>query len=185
MKKIDKFLALPSQQTRKLEYCCGPSNSSSNNGEVSIASEPQFKEISFYELMPLPLKCMEKTQRVRRKAINYRGTLVMKDLYDKTDDNIKKISDLKKRKTKPIKKSNFREQKNWYCHGCEEDEIADTRQFIKCSKRYHEACLGLRVDDTDSSKDFEFGATRVRVCCQGGKLRQSFVSEGAGMNSEC
>ncbi|XP_057330208.1 uncharacterized protein LOC130670746 [Microplitis mediator] len=47
------------------------SNPSLDNGEVSNASEPQFKETSFYELMPSPLKRMDTTQRIRKKAINY------------------------------------------------------------------------------------------------------------------
>lgn len=86
--------------------------------------------------MPTPVKNMEKMPTVRRKAINYRGTPVIKDLAS------------------TLKGRNFTKQNqgSWYCCGCDEDKMADMRQCSKCGNWYLEECVGLPADDIGSFK---------------------------------
>lgn len=65
----------------------------------------------------------------------------------------------KEKKTTSVKKSTSKNnsgtsknEKSSYFVGCEEVEVADMRQRIKCRKRYHEECVGLSVGDTDDSE---------------------------------
>ena len=62
-----------------------------------------------------------------------------------------------RKRRKKIKTSNLKgrsdtkqKQVSWYCHGCEEDKMADMKQCAKCGKWYHEECVGLSADDTDT-----------------------------------
>mgnify|MGYP006948247690 CR=1 FL=1 len=74
--------------------------SSDDEDNVPLA---QGKRESFKQLMPVPAKNTEKTATVRRKAINYRGTPITKDLFDRKKD-LKNEKDKRSRAVKRIEK---------------------------------------------------------------------------------
>ena len=100
-------------------------------------------DISFHELLPTPINQTEKARPIRKKAINYRGTLVTKDLFKESKGSSAPINTGKSADSKQAKAS-------WYCHACMEDKIADMRQCTECGKWYHEECVGLTQEDTDA-----------------------------------
>lgn len=61
--------------------------SSSSGEDEDNVPLVQLKRTAFEELMPTPIKVTNKTPTVRKKAINYRGTPVTKDLFDKIKKN--------------------------------------------------------------------------------------------------
>lgn len=121
------------------------SSSSDDEDNVPLA---QVKGASFKQLLPTPAKNTEKTPTVRRKAINYRGTPVTRDLFNKKKIE-KKTSKMKKTKGAESSKEN---RESWYCHACKQEEETAMRMCCKCSKWYHEECVGLTEEDDD---DFE------------------------------
>ncbi|KAJ0181796.1 hypothetical protein K1T71_002518 [Dendrolimus kikuchii] len=128
--------------------CCSvpTSRCPSSDDEEDHVPLAQMRRTVFQQLMPTPAKNTEKTLTVRRKAINYRGTPVTKDLFEITKKE-KKI-----KKTSIIKDTYDTEQNDasWYCHACEEDKMKDMMPCLKCGKWYHGECVGLTVDDTDN-----------------------------------
>lgn len=56
----------------------------------------QLKRNDFYDLLPTPVKVQTKIPTKRRKAINYRGTAVTKDLFNKYNDEKRKPSNKRK-----------------------------------------------------------------------------------------
>lgn len=56
--------------------------------------------------MPTPVKVQTCTPTVRRKAINYRGTLITKDLFDKYNQEKINSKEVKVTKEKKINKTN-------------------------------------------------------------------------------
>lgn len=131
--------------------------SSSSGDDEDNVPLVQLKRTAFEELMPTPIKVTNKTPTVRKKAINYRGTPVTKDLFNKIKKINKKTSTVKKRKTTAVNYSapkdddgSSLDQERWYCYGCEEDRMAHMRTYKKCGKWYHEECVGLTEDDADN-----------------------------------
>ncbi|XP_028034695.1 uncharacterized protein LOC114246399 [Bombyx mandarina] len=138
--RIDSRVNRPSGTFYRMVY--GSSSSDDEEDQVPLAL---VKRTAFQQLMPTPAKNIEKTQNVRRKAINYRGTPVIKDLFDKNkkEKKIRKRSTLKERHDK-------QNDAIWYCHACEEDKMEDMRACSNCGKWYHEECVGLTVNDIDN-----------------------------------
>lgn len=68
------------------------SSSSDNEDNIPLA---QVKRTSFKQLLPTPAKNTEKTPTVRRKAINYKGTPITKNLFNKNkiEKDIKNYKD--------------------------------------------------------------------------------------------
>lgn len=159
----------------------GTSSSSDESDDLPIS---RLKRNDFYDLLPTPVKVQTSTPTVRRKAINYRGTPVTKDLFDKYNQekiNSKEVKGNKRKKNKqnenitgrkdkkkfkntlnPKKaktasarksttvKDKSQKQVSWYCHACKEDRMDDAmRQCSRCSKWYHEECVGLTAEDAD------------------------------------
>lgn len=126
---------------------------------------------TFKGLIPTPNFAVVKSHP-RRKALNYKGQRIVKDLFEKKkelkDDkcytkkgnNKKKMlskgrkygakKDNKKTRTtekhKP-KKTNLDD--TWFCHGCKLDKKEDMRICKKCLKWYHEDCVGLTKEDNE------------------------------------
>ncbi|XP_063633730.1 uncharacterized protein LOC134804559 [Cydia splendana] len=131
-------------------------NSSTSDDDEDNMPLIQLKKTAFQDLMPTPLKALNKTPTIRKKAINYRGTPVTKDLFDKKAKENKsrnskvKSSMAKKKNTSKSKGRENKIQEIWYCHGCQEDKVADMRKCVKCGKWYHEECVGLSATDTEN-----------------------------------
>ncbi|CAH2237471.1 jg12804 [Pararge aegeria aegeria] len=133
---------------------------------------------TFKELIPTPNFAVVKS-RPRRKAINYKGQRIVKDLFEKRQDNnndmgktkdatirknMKKISNKENKKltkkNNKKKKSQKKIDKNkktktdmkdkWFCHGCKLEREQDMRRCIKCAKWYHEECVGLTKNDNEA-----------------------------------
>ncbi|XP_074032075.1 uncharacterized protein [Leptinotarsa decemlineata] len=140
--RIDNTPKKSSEMFHRMVY---GSSSSDDEDNVPLA---QVKRASFKQLLPTPAKNTEKTPTVRRKAINYRGTPVTKDLFDKNKIE-KKTSKMKSTKGAKSRKEN---RESWYCHACKQEQETAMRMCCKCSKWYHEECVGLTEEDDD---DFE------------------------------
>lgn len=163
----------------------GTSSSSDESDDDLPLNQLTKKRI--YDLMPTPVKDQPSTPSVRRKAINYRGTPVTKDLFNKYNQekrNSKEEKDNKRKKNKQDKnftdvetgrkektkfkkalnpkktkvvsakksttvKGKSQKQGSWYCHACKEDRRDAMRKCSRCSKWYHEECVGLTAEDTD------------------------------------
>lgn len=138
-KIIEQFPNRPPGKFYRMVY--RSSSSDDDEDDVPLA---QLKKTAFQQLMPTPVKNTEKTPTIRRKAINYRGTPVTKDLFDKNNKENKQTSTFKDRS------GTKQNQASWYCHGCGDDKMADMRQCPNCGKWYHEECVGLTADDTDN-----------------------------------
>lgn len=126
----------------------------------------------FHKQIPTPNFATVKS-KPRRKALNYIGQKITKDLFDVKDktkpnstkhkkaDKPKKESmhvkgqpKQKTKKQKKQKKVNPKDIQNaeievWFCKACNMDSVADMRQCIKCSKWYHEECIGLTKEDVE------------------------------------
>ncbi|KAF9420025.1 hypothetical protein HW555_003619 [Spodoptera exigua] len=104
----------PSRSTMNRSYyhqIYGTSSSDSEDDVPLARLEKEKEQIKsgFHVLMPTPAKVQEKTPTVRRKAINFRGTPVTKDLFDKFNEGKKsnagnKNTIQKKKKTKGQKR---------------------------------------------------------------------------------
>lgn len=67
----------------------------------------------------------------------------------KNTSNQKKAKIVSAKKSAAIKDTT-QYQSSWYCHACEEDRMDDAmRKCSRCSKWYHEECVGLSVDTDD------------------------------------
>ncbi|CAH0727259.1 unnamed protein product, partial [Brenthis ino] len=129
------------------------------------------KRSPFHEFIPTPNFAIIKS-KPRRKAINYIGQRVTKDLFDavqekkvrgpksaKTKNTGKKQNIMKKLKYKKVNVENrgygrgakTREDKaeRWYCRACKSERIVDMRQCIACLSWYHEECVGLTKNDIE------------------------------------
>lgn len=86
----------PSQSPAKRSYYRQIYGTSSSDSEEDVPlarlnrGKDQIKS-GFHDLMPTPAKVQERTPSARRKAINYRGTPVTKDLFEKYNEG-KKIN---------------------------------------------------------------------------------------------
>ncbi|CAB3229542.1 unnamed protein product [Arctia plantaginis] len=78
----------------------GTSSSSDESNDLPLS---RLKRNDFYDLLPTPVKVQTCTPTVRRKAINYRGTPITKDLFDKYNQkklNSKEVKGNKRKKNK-------------------------------------------------------------------------------------
>ncbi|XP_047535783.1 uncharacterized protein LOC125070127 [Vanessa atalanta] len=111
----------------------------------------------FQTLIPTPKILKINTAAPRKKALNYRGQQVTKDLFA-----TRKVSTSSTRPKGRPKPSKDRGQKSgvtrknqqslagtWFCHACKEDKILDMRQCKLCGAWFHEICVGLDADDED------------------------------------
>lgn len=78
----------------------GTSSSSDESDDLPLS---RVKRNDFYDLLPTPVKIKTCTPTVRRKAINYRGTPVTKDLFDKYNQEKIKSKEVKGNKRKKNK----------------------------------------------------------------------------------
>ncbi|CAH2016609.1 unnamed protein product [Acanthoscelides obtectus] len=93
------------------------SSSDSSEDKVDEVGETTL-DTSFHELLPSPINQTEKAHPIRKKAINYMGTLVTKDLFKESKGSNETINTGKRADSKQVKAS-------WYCHACMEDKIAE------------------------------------------------------------
>ena len=108
---------------------------------------PPGQSTSIYQFMPTPVKNTENKSTVRRKAKNYSGTQITKDLFDKNKEE-KKLKGPQPPKLEVVIKKTKRVGGGGHC--CEEDKMVNLRQCHKCGKWYHEECVGLSADDTNN-----------------------------------
>ncbi|XP_063895036.1 inhibitor of growth protein 2-like [Helicoverpa armigera] len=136
--------------------------SSDDNVPLANLKDNKFRS-PFQELLPTPNYAVTKN-KPRRKAINYKGQRVTKDLF-KEQETLKENKLTKKRKPKESKKtknekkkrskgdkrkrSNLSVEESWFCPACNENRVSDMRQCVKCRIWYHEECLGLTKNDKD------------------------------------
>ncbi|CAB3234408.1 unnamed protein product [Arctia plantaginis] len=128
---------------------------------------------SFQQLIPTPNYVVIKNKPRRRKAINYKGRIITKDLfkekekkkemkrsrktehesqrYEKSRKKPKTDFKKKTKKTKEIDDDNDK----WYCHACNAERCEDMRQCPLCRKWFHEECLGLTKEDIDFDLTFD------------------------------
>ncbi|XP_050301244.1 uncharacterized protein LOC126739540 [Anthonomus grandis grandis] len=123
------------------------SDSDSTDDHIPLAELKRrtTKVTSFNELLPTPIKTNEKPKKNRKKALNYKGTPVTRDLFTEENKSRAKLN-------KDIESSREKLSTEWYYHGCEEDRQADMRQCSKCLKWYHEVGIGLTDNDMDDFK---------------------------------
>ncbi|XP_052742085.1 uncharacterized protein LOC128198842 [Bicyclus anynana] len=131
----------------------------------------QSNKTEFHEFLPTPNYSITKTKRPRKKAINYKGQRITKDLFNKNDEDKNKTKNTKtkkkeknkkdkiKSKNKVIKTKDKKQQnkkkinekkddtEDWYCYACHETTKLDMRQCKFCMKWYHEECVGLSIHD--------------------------------------
>ncbi|XP_046978393.1 uncharacterized protein LOC124544043 [Vanessa cardui] len=126
-----------------------------------LAKIARLKKTDFQKFMPTPDYSIVKN-RPRKKALNYKGQRVTKDLFNTDKEPKKNNSNNKKKGKKPIKKTDKQKRKSliktkstedreqWYCLACKEERIADMRQCVGCRQWYHEDCVGLTKSDLDA-----------------------------------
>ncbi|KAJ8724447.1 hypothetical protein PYW08_015921 [Mythimna loreyi] len=167
---INKGETTPKKQIKEAkpnddEYCF------SDEDDVPLLNlkKPNNKT-EFEKFLPTPNYAVTKTNRPRKKAINYKGQRITKDLFNKKDERKKKTKKTKtkkneknkkdkiknrviktKKKTQNKKRINEKEDdtEEWYCYACHENTKLDMRQCKLCMKWYHEECVGLSKDDED------------------------------------
>lgn len=114
--------------------------------------------------MPTPNYAIIKN-KPRRKAINYRGQRITRDLFKKREELKENEMIMVKKSKKANQKTKDRKNKSgkdsskakkskimeseWFCHACKEGRVLDMRQCIQCFKWYHEECVGLSTEDKD------------------------------------
>ncbi|CAH2100623.1 unnamed protein product [Euphydryas editha] len=83
----------------------------------NLRKEPGYRT-EFHNFLPTPNYAITKTNRLRKKAINYKGQRITKDLFDKKGEDKKKIKNTKTKsnnKSKKYNKNNTKiETKNMY-----------------------------------------------------------------------
>lgn len=161
MCKLDKAIDKSYHKLQNVNNQDSNGNSTDDSDNIPLASLQQNKSLgsSFHELMPTPNYAVLKENKPRRKALNYKGQRVTRDLF-KDSENKKKRLDNQRKANKPTKvKKNRRKQKEnndkkqgnssdkWYCNGCHSERVEDMRQCQNCPKWYHEQCVGLTKED--------------------------------------
>ncbi|KAF9419659.1 hypothetical protein HW555_003937, partial [Spodoptera exigua] len=122
-------------KTPKKQMICPIQNETCNLDEdnVPLASLQQENKTQFQQFLPTPNYAKNKSSKPRKKAMNYKGQRITKDLFnDKTE-------------TKKSNKQNY----IWYCNACGEIEELDMAQCIVCKRWYHEECVGLSECDIE------------------------------------
>ncbi|CAH2084962.1 unnamed protein product [Euphydryas editha] len=83
----------------------------------NLRKEPGYRT-EFHNFLPTPNYAITKTNRLRKKAINYKGQRITKDLFDKKGEDKKKIKNTKTKNNNKSKKDNKNntkiETKNMY-----------------------------------------------------------------------
>lgn len=105
----------------------------------------------FQQLLPTPKNKTIKSAP-RKKALNYRGQEVTKDLFStsaKTASITSTVTSGSAASSSKASKSTVSHKGAWYCPVCHEDRMQDMRQCQECSIWYHELCVGLIEEDED------------------------------------
>ncbi|CAG9794003.1 unnamed protein product [Diatraea saccharalis] len=117
----------------------------------------------FQKLLSTPNYAVIK-QKPRRKAINYKGRIITKDIFTDRENKkerqrnqkasnsgIKKNQKKKKVYNKKTKENHntIDEEDKWYCYACNEERFLAMRKCFSCNKWFHEECLGLTKKDMD------------------------------------
>lgn len=124
---------------------------------VNQGSNTRATQSPFQTLIPTPKNLKINTAATRKKALNYRGQQVTKDLFATRKESTSSIKTKRTPKTSKGrgKKSVVTRKKQqslagtWYCHACKKDKILDMRQCKLCGAWFHEICVGLDADDED------------------------------------
>lgn len=120
---------------------------------------------TFHKQIPTPNFTKVKTTP-RRKALNYIGQRVTKDLFEKKAEEDAKKKEITKKKAKPKnvikntrksepkkKKESHKQKKKskdeWFCKACKTKEQIDMRQCYTCKVWYHDICIGYTKADKD------------------------------------
>lgn len=132
-----------------------------NEEDDSTANQPCHMDdktnVSFNLLLKTPKK--EKKQRaLRRKALNYKGNVLSKELFtepEKTqvtqDDQLNSQPKKKARaKVSKIVVGETIEDSAWYCGLCETGKVVDMRSCPSCHSWFHDECIGMTRDDKDA-----------------------------------
>lgn len=130
---------------------------------LAILKAKKFRS-PFQELLPTPNYAVTKN-KPRKKAINYKGQRVTKDLFKetlnenektrpksdkrRTTETEKKTKDGKKQRSHSDKKRKLSSEESWFCRACKENRVSDMRQCVKCKIWYHEECVGLTKNDKE------------------------------------
>ncbi|KAL4721040.1 hypothetical protein ACJJTC_018923 [Scirpophaga incertulas] len=128
--------------------------------DQSLAKIARNRKTDFQQFMPTPDYGVVKS-RPRKKALNYNGHRVTKDLFNSDKEQNKKKSKITKKGKKATKetyeqkkkrtiKPKSTEDKEQYCLAREEERIADMRQCLEYCQWYHEDCVGLTKSDLDA-----------------------------------
>ena len=145
-----------SDNSEVLDEPSGPSNDSDNLGSPEAVQDSS--HTSFTEMLSTPKK-RRKITRVMKPAVNSRGVLLKKGIFeDKKEDNKndsqaknKKVKDATKSGDKMVPKKTSKKKKSdsWYCAICDEDEVKDMRLCGECGIYVHEECVGLTKEDKE------------------------------------
>ncbi|XP_063219165.1 tigger transposable element-derived protein 1-like [Bacillus rossius redtenbacheri] len=108
---------------------------------------------SIGEMLPTPKK-KRKTTRVMKPAINNRGVVLNKSLFEDNKDvkldSSKNSGNSKKYNTKSVRQiTASKKSESWYCAICCNDEVKDMRLCGVCEIYVHEECVGLTKDDKE------------------------------------
>lgn len=119
-----------------------PPSTSKDNSESKIrildvtivkpTSSSGVKGKKFSELLKTPDMATAKATTPRRKALNYKGQLLKKNLFSQS--------------TVPAEPS---KNESWFCPACKKDTKLDMRMCVLCATWYHEICVGLSDNDLE------------------------------------
>lgn len=134
------------------------------SSHTSLEEDVKLLNSSFHEVLPTPEK-IRKTTRTMKPAINSRGVLLNKKLFDDMKTEAKDIKskkgqrimkgkkhgnkETKKHSVKSQEKSDSIFKESWYCFLCCEDKRIDMRMCGICGTYVHEECVGLTKKDKD------------------------------------
>ncbi|CAG9792671.1 unnamed protein product [Diatraea saccharalis] len=170
---MKKFIHRPIIQKRLPIYSSSDSDIIDENVDLNNIVVPQSSDFEdednlplaqlsnktpFQKFLPTPDYGITK-DRPRKKALNYKGQRITKDLFNKQGNSLikekKKTSkqQVQKRTKKVCKKNKNQGTKQrspderWYCNACQEERMEDMRKCIKCLKWFHDDCVGLTKND--------------------------------------
>lgn len=108
---------------------------------------------SFSEILKTPE--VRKTRMVRKKALNYRGQKISRELFKEAESkqqNKKKSNQLSnKSKTVDLNKPGIsgtkKSKESWFCFICKKDRVLDMILCDFCFRYVHEKCVGITKDN--------------------------------------